>query len=107
MQVIVSESLRWSFVFIALVKGVVSVVEELLLVSGVLFAGELSENLTRAFVGVDFVDLPRGIFEVELTEFVLVNLLVAEIRAKNKEFLGAWYLYMQFLSFATDLEILW
>ena len=92
---------------IALVEGVVSVVEELLLVAVVLFVGELSEELTRSFVGVDFVDLPRGIFEVELIELVLVKLLVAEFWAKNKEFLGAWYLYMQFLSFAINLKNLW
>ena len=66
MQYVVSESLRSSAVSNALNNGVVSVIEEL--VPGVVFVGELSKKVTRALLGVDFADFPRGIFEVEFIE---------------------------------------
>ena len=37
-------------------------------VPDVVFEGELSEKVTRALVGVDLLDLPLGMFQMELIE---------------------------------------
>ena len=67
MQLIVSVNRRSSEVSTALVEGFVSVLDELL-VPSVAFEGELYEKVTRALVGVDLLEFPLGIFEMELIE---------------------------------------
>ena len=76
---------------IALVEGVVSLVVELL-VPGVVFVGELTEKVTRAFVGIVSKDFPRGIFEVEAIELISVNLFAREFWAESELIFGAWFL---------------
>ena len=69
---IVSANLRSSAVSNALVEGVVSVVE-VFHRPGVVFVGELSENVSRDLVGlVVFDDFTRGIFDEDMIQFKLV-----------------------------------
>ena len=51
----------------ALVDGVVSVLEEVF-VPGFVLEGELSEKVSRALVGFNLFDLPRGIYEIAFIE---------------------------------------
>ena len=57
---IVSVSHKSSALSMAPIERVVSVFEEVF-VAGVVLEGELSENVTRAFVGVDFAALVSGV----------------------------------------------
>ena len=63
----VSVILMSSAVSTALVDGVVSVLGKVF-VLGVAMAGELSEKMTRALVGVDLMDLSLGRFEMTFIE---------------------------------------
>ena len=65
----VSVSLISSAVSTALVDWVVSVFDEVF-VAGVVLEGELSQKVTRAFVGVDFAGLVHGIMEIELIDWL-------------------------------------
>ena len=65
MRLIVSVNRRSTVVSMALVEGVVSVLEELF-ASGVVFEGNLSVKVTRALIGLDLLDFPLVIFEMKL-----------------------------------------
>ena len=64
---IVSVIHRSSAVSMALVEGIASVLDELF-VDGHVLENELSEKVTRAFVGVDLVDLVPGILNIAFME---------------------------------------
>ena len=72
----------------ALVEGVVSVLEQLL-VPGVVFVGQFSEKVTRALVGIDLLNFPLDIFEIDLfSECLILELFWA----KSKILLDTSYL---------------
>ena len=87
----------------ALVEENVSVVVELLL-PDVRFVGDLSEKVTRVFVGVVLEVFPQGIFEVEKIEFISVNLFIMKFRTEREIFLDACYSDVEILSFGLIQE---
>ena len=69
---IASDSLISTAVSSALVEGIVSAVDEILVPGVACFRG-LSEKVTRAFVGVVFEDFLRGVLEEDFVEMILVK----------------------------------
>ena len=81
-------------------NGVVSVFKKVF-VAGV--EGELSENVTQAFVGADLLVFARGILAIELIELFLREWILSEFWAKSELCFCELYIYSEICLFALNL----
>ena len=77
----------FSAVSTAMIDGVVSVSDDVF-VAGVILEGELSEKVTRAFVGVDISALVHGILGIKFIEWLFEEWILSLFWAKKRSIFG-------------------